>query len=324
MTDGPSASNTFNLFVREVETVGTRVQVKRSEVFRNLSMITTAPRYAVRVVDQESTLVSLADSGIGALPAAVTADQSGAPTAFQNVGSSSDGSLRDPNGNIDATTASAFATAIKGSEQQRTGIHALDGIEPFIFNLLCIPAAADLGTTNMDGVYTFAKAYCEPRRAFLIVDIPKSVVDKEKMVAHIQSSSWGATKSKNSAVYFPRTLVPDPLNEGRPRDIGASGTLAGVYARTDSTRGVWKAPARIEADLRGVELVTKLTDLENGTINPLGANALRNFPIRAGELGGTHYGRLRPGSQRMEVHSRAPHRAVPRREPLPGQQVGGL
>ena len=57
-----------------------------------------------------------------------------------------------------------------------------------------------------------------------------------------------------------------------------SGTLAGVYGRTDSERGVWKAPAGIDAALRGVQsLEYKLTDAENGVLNPLGVNALRMF-----------------------------------------------
>ena len=74
--------------------------------------------------------------------------------------------------------------------------------------------------------------------------------------------------------------VPDPLNEGRPRKVGPSGTLAGVYARTDATRGVWKAPGRHRRALPARTLDgASSTDLENGALNPLGVNALRNFPI---------------------------------------------
>jgi hypothetical protein len=81
-------------------------------------------------------------------------------------------------------------------------------------------------------------------------------------------------------VYFPRPLIPDPKNEFRLRSVGASGTMAGIYARTDSARGVWKAPAGIEATLDGVaELDAKLTDAQNGALNPLGINCLRTFPI---------------------------------------------
>jgi phage tail sheath protein FI len=55
--------------------------------------------------------------------------------------------------------------------------------------------------------------------------------------------------------------------------------MAGVYARTDSTRGVWKAPAGTDAALRNAQLAVRLDDLENGGLNPLGVNVLRNFPV---------------------------------------------
>jgi phage tail sheath protein FI len=86
-------------------------------------------------------------------------------------------------------------------------------------------------------------------------------------------------RDENAAVYFPRVLIPDRLNDDRFRDVGPSGTMAGVYARIDSTRGVWKAPAGTEADLRNIDLVVQLTDLENGGLNPIGVNVLRRFPI---------------------------------------------
>jgi phage tail sheath protein FI len=86
-------------------------------------------------------------------------------------------------------------------------------------------------------------------------------------------------RHRNAAVFFPRLEVPDALSENRPRNVGPSGTLAGVFARTDAARGVWKAPAGTEADLRGARPAVKLTDEENGSLNPLGINALRTFPI---------------------------------------------
>jgi phage tail sheath protein FI len=56
--------------------------------------------------------------------------------------------------------------------------------------------------------------------------------------------------------------------------------MAGIFARTDATRGVWKAPAGIESTLRGVQgLGYELTDGENGVLNPVGINCLRNFPV---------------------------------------------
>ena len=53
-----------------------------------------------------------------------------------------------------------------------------------------------------------------------------------------------------------------------------------MFARTDAQRGVWKAPAGLDATLVGVpQLEVVLTDGENGDLNPLGINCLRAFPI---------------------------------------------
>ncbi|HEX7956403.1 MAG TPA: phage tail sheath C-terminal domain-containing protein, partial [Pyrinomonadaceae bacterium] len=88
--------------------------------------------------------------------------------------------------------------------------------------------------------------------------------------------------AKNAALYFPylRITDPDPAQGGRKIDMPPAGAVAGVYARTDVQRGVWKAPAGTDASLAGVpELSLKLTDLENGRLNPIGVNCLRSFPI---------------------------------------------
>jgi hypothetical protein len=84
----------------------------------------------------------------------------------------------------------------------------------------------------------------------------------------------------SAAAYFPRLKLPDPLNNSQMRTFAPCGVVAGVYAAIDGSRGVWKAPAGIEATLEGVQgLVYKLTDNENGVLNPLGLNCFRNFPV---------------------------------------------
>ena len=76
-------------------------------------------------------------------------------------------------------------------------------------------------------------------------------------------------RHKNAAVYFPRTFAPDPVNGNRLRSIAASGTIAGLFARTDATRGVWKAPAGTDARLQNIQgLAYTLSDPENGALNP--------------------------------------------------------
>jgi phage tail sheath protein FI len=72
--------------------------------------------------------------------------------------------------------------------------------------------------------------------------------------------------------------VADPLSGFQPRVIPPSGTIAGLYARVDGRRGVWKAPAGMDAVLRGVQrLERQLTEAENRAVNTIGLNALRTF-----------------------------------------------
>ncbi len=88
------------------------------------------------------------------------------------------------------------------------------------------------------------------------------------------------TFGEYAAIYYPWVRVPDPLNNGKLASFPPSGMIAGLYARTDSSRGVWKAPAGTEATLLGVRGVDYLmTDMENGTLNPHGVNCIRIFPV---------------------------------------------
>jgi phage tail sheath protein FI len=153
---------------------------------------------------------------------------------------------------------------------KRQGLYALESVD--IFNLLCLPGVSDAG------VLADAVAYCEERRAFMIVDAPKSVADPDAMATYVRGA--GLPKSKQAAVYFPWVKAPDPLRFGSLRPRPPSGTIAGLYARTDSTRGVWKAPAGIDAALKNVQGVEyTMTDPENGTLNPRGVNAIRVFRV---------------------------------------------
>lgn len=167
------------------------------------------------------------------------------------------------------------AEAILGRGGQRKGIYALSGTG---FNILCLPAAAHLSATGLKRVYDAAMKFCKDERAFLIVDIPPEINSTEKVTGWFHSTnSDGIERDKNAAVYFPRVTTADPLNENQPRNVGPSGTLAGLYARIDAQRGVWKAPAGTDAKLLGVNLVATLTENQNGALNKLAINTLRNF-----------------------------------------------
>ena len=150
------------------------------------------------------------------------------------------------------------------------GIHALDAVD--IFNLLVIP-----GVTNSEALFAAAD-YCWQRRAFLIVDAPKSAQTPAQMEQAVQNATL--PKTSYGAIYFPWIKVADPLNNRPLRLSPPSGAVAGLFARNDATRGVWKAPAGTEATLNSVmALEYQLTDTENGLLNPRGINCLRSLPV---------------------------------------------
>lgn len=98
-------------------------------------------------------------------------------------------------------------------------------------------------------------------------------MDNKDMVKAGMSTGVGTT-SKNVALFFPR------LKRGNQMDnFAPCGVVAGVFARTDPQRGVWKASSGLDATLVGVsQLAVSLTDAENGELNPLAVNCLRAMP----------------------------------------------
>ena len=272
----------FNLVIRQVDVISKPTQVLNSEVYRNLSMTATSSNYAIGVVNAVSALVQLTDLGTGTLPATTGTDvisplSNPASTSYTAVADAAhpanDGTVPD-------------ATALEN------GILTLDRLDPFIFNLLCLPAAVNLTSggapdaAGIAGVYANAAAFCATKRAFLLVDIPAAIttVSSTGSAASPGVVNWvealgsnGYDPDANSAIYFPRLQIPDPLNQGRLRNVAASGTMAGIYATTDANRGVWKSPAGIDAQVQGASLAYVMNDTDSGTINSLGINGLRNF-----------------------------------------------
>ena len=163
----------------------------------------------------------------------------------------------------------------------KKGLYALEDVD--LFNILCIPRTSVVTGENAlleseaNSVMTVAINYCKDRRAIYVVDPPNDINEVQRIKEWLDAAN---IRDKNAALYFPRIKIADPLNDFRLRSFGASGTIAGIYARTDSNRGVWKAPAGTEATLVNVQALDyTLTDGENGTLNPLAINCLRNFPV---------------------------------------------
>ncbi len=165
-----------------------------------------------------------------------------------------------------------------GNQLTRTGFYALDPVD--LFNLMVLPGDREVLEAQYLTLIGPASDYCESRRAMLIIDSPDSWVNN-----HLLNTDAGKLSvfrgligsQANAAVFYPKVYYTDPAT-GLPKKIGPLGMIAGVMARTDATRGVWKAPAGLDANLKGAnDLDVILSDRENGILNPLAVNCLRRF-----------------------------------------------
>jgi phage tail sheath protein FI len=128
-------------------------------------------------------------------------------------------------------------------------------------------------------------------------------------VAGLGALGLAGVEARNAALYFPRVVEADPLREGQLDTFVPCGIVAGVMARTDTQRGVWKAPAGLEATLNGIQgLSANLTDAENGMLNPLGVNCLRSFPVNGRVVWGART--LRGADQLADEYKYVPVRRL--------------
>jgi len=263
-TFGLTGADLFNLTVRDTATGAT-------ETFLNLT-VAESPRRANRVLEEDSVLVRTAEPA----PAAAIPTADAAPAHGEDIWALD--TLSSPVSTDGADSQLLDSAAYTGSQADKTGLFALEKAD--LFNLLCIPPDERAGTTPQ-ALYQAALAYCEKRRAMLIVDPPaewgSAAEARDDLDADIGLTGLAA---RNAALYFPRVIEADPQLGGQLATFAPCGVIAGVMARTDAQRGVWKAPAGIDAALRGTQgLSVKMTDAENGMLNPLGINCLRSFPI---------------------------------------------
>jgi uncharacterized protein len=245
-TASPAATSQWNLTVTNTATGATE---------RYLNIITgTASAKSLPNVLQASSLVIL--------DAAAKLDQR--PPAAQDVaaaGGDDGGPVGD--GEIDPVSHAG-------------GMYAL--LTTDIFNILCITPPVP-GTDLASGTLDDAADLCVTRRAMLIVDPPWAWATVSEAVTGMATPLVTGTNAANAAMYFPRITAADPLT-GNPVTFSSCGAVAGIWASTDSQRGVFKAPAGTSAALPGgTTLPVLMTDADNGELNPLGLNCLRNFPV---------------------------------------------
>lgn len=259
---GLPGTDFFNLLVHDTAT-------KQTEEFRNLTVV-ESPRRVDQVLAAESRLLRAGPIPAGTPRPAAHVD----PDADKNIWNDDDSSAKV----TDAGNKGVQITDVEvnGSEAAKTGMYALEKAD--LFNLLVIPPYDVDGEISLP-VIKNAALYAEKRRAIFIIDPPTGGATGWDDKAEAKAGVATLPKSKNAAVYFPRILKANPLHQNRLESFAPSGAVAGVIARTDQQRGVWKAPAGQEAVISGAfGLTAKLSDPENGELNPLGINCLRTFP----------------------------------------------
>ena len=295
---GDATNTRFSINVVTVSPAGTLAVV---ETFPNLSVSASDPSYVVTVVNADSNYVTVKAVGTpttalnSPFPPSTPPSAPFATPPFLTGGF--DGVVLDPT--ADGSGGGLFMTALNSDGSGTGGVHLLDTVS--IFNLLCVPGESEAT------VISNLQKYCHDQRAFYIVDPPQT-----ETIANLETlgpagvdttaSSGNITGqySINSAYYFPWIEAPDPLSGNRPRLFPPCGFVAGIYASTDATRGVWKAPAGIDASLTGaLGLQYDLTDLQNGSLNTQAINCLREFRVYGDVVWGarTLQGNDQAGSQ---------------------------
>jgi phage tail sheath protein FI len=295
---GLTPDDLFNVTVRDAAPGG------RVEQFMNVS-VKPGPRRIDRVLEEESQLVRWdgampstppaspitgtdteatddvwkLDKALAEAVAAKGPSSSEAKTAADALDAKAK-TVLDALTNGDPLTKKDDFTPV-GAEADKKGLYALEQLYATggLFNLLCIPPYD--GDGGVEGaLIDEAAAYCEKRRAMLLVDAPAAWKTKKDARERFAKQQDFTTTSRNAAVFFPRLRQPNPLRDDQMETFAACGTVAGIFARTDTQRGVWKAPAGLDATLVAVpEFAVPLTDDENGELNPLGVNCLRSFPV---------------------------------------------
>ncbi len=131
-------------------------------------------------------------------------------------------------------------------------------------------------------VVAAAATALEARRAMLLLEGPwADAADAATAMAAGAASALG-TVGADAAVFWPRLRRPGA--DGAVEEVSPLGAVAGVFARTDRTRGVWKAPAGTHATLVGVSGPSiVVTAADQGVLNPLGVDVIRTLP-RAGTV----------------------------------------
>jgi len=160
---------------------------------------------------------------------------------------------------------------VDGGSGARTGIQAMEDIDE-----ISICAAPSIWSTTVQSALI---THCEQLRYRFVILDPKDGLSIDGIQTFREPID-----TKYAALYYPWIEVRDP-SVRRNVQIGPSGHMAGIYARVDVERGVFKAPAN-----EVIDSITKISQdvnkREQDLLNPKNINALRFFPNRGNRVWG--------------------------------------
>lgn len=143
------------------------------------------------------------------------------------------------------------------------------------FNLLVLPQLDQIAGPAAPAIRREASEFCRRQRAVLLLDAPAQWNSLTTML----DADTGVEALRTQVVADHAALFDPRLRVGATDGVGPSGAIAGLLARIDGSRGVWKAPAGVEATLKGVDgLAHRWTDAEGRDLNAQGINLLRVLP----------------------------------------------
>jgi Bacteriophage tail sheath protein len=169
-----------------------------------------------------------------------------------------------------------------GDARERSGIEGLAAIDEITIvvapDLMSAYKQGLIGDDVLVGLQKAIISHCELMKDRVCIIDPPPGLDPQEML------EWRDTSMIDSSfatLYYPWIKVLDPLDPTGKRmlTIPPSGHMAGIWARTDSTRGVHKAPAN-EVVRGAINLSASVTDGEQGLLNPKGVNCIRPFGTR--------------------------------------------
>lgn len=179
------------------------------------------------------------------------------------------------------------------------GLQALDGVERFDF--LCLPGlyadTAPIAIPTVAAALEAASRYCARRGAILLIDPLPDWQAAEDVVSGPSSIGTITTtvEREYAAAFFPNLIVATTTG---PIACGPAGAIAGVIARTDRDRGLWKAPAGLDAAIVGsVGLASAVSATSLSALSDVGVNAIRQIPAAGIVLWGA---RLLEGATRAD------------------------